>query len=368
MADTISGLGANPKYQRVDMDAKGVGTVATAFSNQVAYCTAADAPITARVVGAVAVLLEDGTPGALLDRIRGWQGAPLADALPLRIAGGLHALSLSGDEPALGAIYRGEDADDVAIVRDAIARHEERLMTSLDGPPQTNEAGRSSNFIAAMLWLADRGLPARFACLEIGSSAGINLMIDRYAYDLGGVKVGPADPVIAFTPDWQGDAPPAHSVEIASLKGCDIAPVDLTDPAQALRLKGYIWPEHGVRFERMDAAIRAAQAKAPDLVEANAADFVEAELARPQDGGTTRVLMHSIVWQYVPKDQQARVTAAMEAAGAKAMPERPLAWIALEANRDTHRHEMVVRYWPGGEKGRILTEAHPHGAWIKWMG
>jgi hypothetical protein len=357
-----------PKYQFVDIDAKGDGAVATAFSNQVAYCTAADAPITARVVAAVAALLKDGTPGALLDRIRGWQGAPLADALPLRIAGGLHALSLSGKEPALGAIYRGADADDVAIVRDAIVRHENRLMASLDGPPQTNEAGRSSNFIAAMLWLADQGLPPRFDCLEIGSSAGINLMIDRYAYDLGGTKAGPAVPVMTFTPDWQGDAPPAHAIEIAGLKGCDVAPVDLTDPAQALRLKGYIWPEHGVRFERMDAAIKAAQAKAPDLIKMSAAEFVESELARAQDAGTTRVLMHSIVWQYVPKDQQARVTRAMEAAGSEATADRPLAWIALEANRDTHRHEMVVRYWPGGEEGRTLTEAHPHGAWIKWMG
>jgi hypothetical protein len=37
-----------------------------------------------------------------------------------------------------------------------------------------------------MLWLAGQGLPPRFECLEIGSSAGINLMIDRYFYDLGG--------------------------------------------------------------------------------------------------------------------------------------------------------------------------------------
>src|SRR3546814_5388749 len=58
--------------------------------------------------------------------------------------------------------------------------------------------------------------------------------------------------------------------------------------------------------------------------------------------------MHSIVWQYVPADQQARVTAAMEAAGAQATPERPLAWIALEANRTVHHHELAVRYWPGG--------------------
>jgi hypothetical protein len=219
-----------------------------------------------------------------------------------------------------------------------------------------------------MLWLAEQGLPARFQCLEIGSSAGINLMIDRYAYDLGGTKVGPDHPAMAFTPEWQGKAPPAHAIEIASLKGCDVAPVDLTDPAQALRLKGYIWPEHGVRFLRMDAAIRAAQAQAPDLVKMNAADFVEEQLARPQDAGTTRVLMHSIVWQYVPKDQQARVTAAMGAAGATATADRPLAWIALEANRDTHRHEMVVRYWPGGGMPVPLAEAHPHGAWIRWSG
>lgn len=355
-----------PEYQYVDIDATGDGAVPIAFANQVAYCLNADAPVTARVVAALAALLEDGTAGALLDRIRSWQGAPLADALPLRIAGGLHALYLSGDEPALGAIYRSEPADDIALVRDAIARHESRLATSLDGPPQTNEAGRSSNFIAAMLWLAEQGLPPRFQCLEIGSSAGINLMIDRYGYDLGGTMVGPADSVMAFKPDWRGDAPPARDIEIVGLKGCDVAPVDLTDPAQALRLKGYIWPEHGIRFERMEAAISAAREKAPDLVRMDAAEFVETEFAKPQANGVTRVLMHSIVWQYVPKDQQARVTAAIEAAGARATPERPLAWIALEANRDTHRHEMVVRYWPGGEEGTLLAEAHPHGAWIEW--
>ena len=368
MAESAGDQGSGPRYQFVDIDAKGTGAVATAFANQVAYCVKAEAPITARVVAAVAELLAGDEPGALLDRIRGWQGAPLADALPLRIAGGVHALHLAGAEPSLGAMYRGEAADDVALVRAAIARHEPALLPWLDGPPQTNEAVRSSNFIAAMLWLAERGLPPRFECREIGSSAGINLMIDRYAYDLGGVTVGPSAPVMSFAPEWQGDPPPNRPIEIVSLRGCDVAPVDLADPAQALRLKAYIWPEHAVRFERMEAAIAAARASAPDLVGMNAADFVEAELAKQQAAGTTRVLMHSIVWQYVPKEQQARVTTAMEAAGARATAERPLAWVALEANRDTHRHEMVVRYWPGGEAPVQLGEAHPHGAWIRWSG
>ena len=357
------------KYQYIDIDASGGDAVLTAFANQIAYCRAADAPITARVCSGLLELLRRGTRGAVLDAVRCWPGAPLADALPLRIAGGFHALHLGGIEPALAQIYGGEEGvDDAAIIGAALHKHEAALLPWLDGPPQTNEAGRSSNFIAAMLWLAERGLGPRFECLEIGSSAGINLMLARYDYDLGGVKVGPQPGAMRFAPEWKGNPPPDYPIEIVSTKGCDVAPVDLTDPAQALRLKAYIWPEHIVRFERMEAAVAEAGKSPPDLVRMDAASFVEAELVKPQAEGTTRVLMHSIVWQYVPKDQQARVSAAMEAAGARATAERPLAWIALEANRTVHLHELVVRYWPGGAEPRLLARAHPHGAVIDWRG
>jgi hypothetical protein len=356
-----------PEYEFVDMNTAGPGAVMTAFVNQVAYCQHAGANITAQVVGGIAEVLGSGAQNELLELVRGWQGAPLADALPLRVAGGLHALHLSGAAPKLAPIYRGEAAEAARIIAEVMAAHEAALLPWLAGPPQTNEAGRSAIFIAAMLWLADRGLPARFQCLEIGSSAGINLMLDRYAYDLGGVRVGPADAVMHFTPAWQGTPPPAHDIAILSTKGCDIAPVDLTDPAQALRLKAYIWPEHTVRFERMDAAIRAASERKPDLVQASAADFVEAELARSQAPGTTRILMHSIVWQYVPADQQVRVTAAMEAAGAKASPDAPLAWVMVEADRSVHRHKLTVRYWPGSGEEVQLAWSHPHGADVEWL-
>lgn len=357
------------QYQFTDIAARGEGMVEAAFGNQVAYCKAADAPITARIVDAVRALLIRGESGALFDALRMWPGAPLADALPLRVAGGLHALHLKRRDAGLSRTYAGEqDIDDAALVAAAVRTHEAELMPWLDGPPQTNEAGRSANFIAAMLWLTDKGLPPRFECLEIGSSAGINLMLAQYRYDLGGVEVGPENGVMHFAPEWEGDLPPDHSIQITRTRGCDVAPVDLTDAVQALRLKAYIWPEHTVRFERMDAAIALAKRAPPSLVRMNAADFVEAELARPQEAGTTRMLMHSIVWQYVPEDQRARVTAAMERAGAAATAERPLAWVALEANRVLHIHEMVVRYWPGGEAGEVVTRAHPHGAWIGWGG
>lgn len=344
------------------------GAVREAYAKQIAYCQANGSPVTARIVAAIAAQFEDPAPGAFIARIRDWPGAsPLGDALPLRSAGGLHALHLSGSAPELAPIYADLPADDAAIVGAVVRAHETELLPWLDGPPQTNEAGRSCGFVAAMLWLAERGLLPRFKCLEIGSSAGINLMIDRYHYDLADVEVGPQNAAMRFTPEWRGSPPPDRAISFASLKGCDVAPVDLTDPAQALRLKAYIWPEHTVRFERLEAAIAAAQRSPPDLVQMNAADFVEQQLLRPQAEGTTRLLMHSIVWQYVPQDQQARITAAMESAGAQATAERPVAWVMLEANRTLLNHGLSVRYWPGGGEETILAAAHAHGAWLEWL-
>jgi hypothetical protein len=212
-------------------------TVAEAYANQIDYCRSNGATITARIVAAIAGQLDQPEAGAFVRRIRDWSGQPMADGLPLRSSGALHGLHLSGAAPELAPIYAGEPADDLAVVGDVLARHGDALLQWLDGPPQTNEAGRSSNFIAAMLWLADQGLPPRFDCLEIGSSAGNNLMIDRYFYDLGGVKVGPDEAAMRFVPEWRGAPPPDRAIEIVALKGCDVAPLDLTDPEQALRHK-----------------------------------------------------------------------------------------------------------------------------------
>jgi len=344
------------------------GDVDNAFANQIDYCEKNDATITVRVVRSLRALLGEADAGPFIAKIASWPGVPLADGLPLRAAGALHGLFLSGDAPELAPIYGGEPADDIALVREAVRRHADRLLPWLAGPPQTNEAGRSSGFVAAMLWLAEQGLPARFAPIEIGSSAGINLMMERYRWNLGGVEVGVDDPVMRFAPEWRGSPPPAHAITILQPEGCDVAPLDLTDPDQALRLKAFIWPEHAERFARLDAAIAAAKVQPPRLVKMHAADFVEDRLAQPQEAGTTRVLVHSIVWQYLPEDEKQRVNAAMETAGARATTERPLAWIALEADRTAMGHALRVRFWPGDGEAHRLAAAHAHGAWLEWLG
>ncbi len=327
-----------------------------------------NAPATARVVRAqLAVMAGDS---ACARRMREWSGLVLEDAMPLRIAGGLHWLHLAGQETRLLPVYAGQVTDQAAVdalVCAVVADHDATLLPWYDSPPQTTEAGRSASFMAGLAWLSER-LGPRFALKELGASAGINTMMDRYFYDLGGAQFGPAQSPMRIVPDWRGPPPPAVPVEIVAIHGCDQAPATLADPAEARRIKSYVWPENLDRLARMDAAIVLAAQQAPALVAMDAADFVDQLLATPQDAGVTRVIHHSIVWQYIPAAGRARITAAIEAAGAAATPERPLAWLMLETNRATFRHELTVRHWPGGGEPRLLGEAQAHGAWVEWTG
>ncbi len=335
---------------------------------QYTYTNKAGAPRTARIVRSELAIMDSGTEFGR--RIREWPSPSLEDALPLRIAGGLHNLYLTCAASELGAIYRGELTDQEKIdplVLSVVEQFDRRLLPWLDGPPQTNEAGRAASIMAGLLWLAQR-LGPRMEINEIGASAGVNTMMERYFFDLGGTQTGPVDSPMRIVPEWRGAAPPAAPLEITAIRGSDIAPLDLADPAQALRLKSYVWPEATERMQRIEAAIALAGEKRPDLVQADAGEWVPQMLARPQEEGVTRVLYHSIMWQYMPMATRDGIVAAMDEAGRKASRERPLAWIQLETNRITFEHELAVRYWPGGEGWVTLANAHPHGAWVEWRG
>lgn len=328
------------------------------------------APGTARVIRATLQLLGGAT--ATGKRMANWQGLVVKDAMPLRIAGGLHNLVLTGEDTRLTDVYACRMTDQKvidALVCDLVEKYDARLLPWLDGPPQTNEAGRSASLMAGLLWLAQHVTP-KFEMLELGSSAGINTMMERYHFDLGGVEVGPIDSPMQIKPEWRGAQPPATQPEIVSIRGCDIAPVDLTDPDSAMRLKSYVWPEAFFRMDRIDAAVALAGEHAPDVIKADAAEFVSEALTASQPDGVTRVLFHSIVWQYIPEEQQAQIEQAMAQAAASACEKRPLAWLMLETNRETFKHELIVRYWDGGAQSgepHLLANAHPHGAWVEWL-
>ncbi|HEX7656428.1 MAG TPA: DUF2332 domain-containing protein [Sphingomonas sp.] len=336
-----------------------------AFMIQEFYCRQMDAPIYARLCTAIAEgLTRDTQTGA---RLLDWPGEPTRDALPLRFIGGLHSLVLAGRDAELAAIFSGEISDRQAVIAGllgALRRHDAALLPWLDGPPQTNEPGRSGALMLGLMEIARRCGP-KLDILEIGSSAGLNLLIDRYRIDMGGTVVGPADSPVAIVPDWSGPAPAPVPIEIVGIRGCDVHPMDATDPAVEARLAAYIWAEKPERRERLRQAIAMLRDKGVQLERADAADWIEARLAEPQIKGVTRVLMHSVVWQYLPDATAERIKAAMSAAGERATVDRPLGWVMMEPDRALAQQVVRVRTWPTGAPPKIIATTHSHAAWVK---
>ena len=339
-------------------------TPIASFATQAAYCAANGAPVTAALCLALASAIDNTTrTGAA---VLAWPGHPVHDALPLRLASAVHGVWRAGDAPTLAALFAGSGnvVSNAAVLREVLASHDEQLLPWLDGPPQTNEVGRAAQLMTGLLEIAARHGP-RIELLEIGSSAGLNLMIDRFRIELAGVVTGPPDAPLTLTPEWQGPPPPAVAINILTTRGVDVAPVDGTTDLGAQRLLAYVWPDHHARFTRLKSALTMLRADPPRVDSDDAVAWLAARLAEPQALGVTRVLMHSIVWQYLGKARQLQITTAMEGAAARATAQQPLGWVRVEANRTVHKHEITLRSWPGHGQSILLGHAHPHGFWVE---
>jgi len=141
--------------------------------------------------------------------------------LPLRIAGGLHALVLSKRDDGLTAAYPPRDAPDDSLrdaVVNALHHHEAFLLEWTKSPPQTNEVRRATVLMAgARVAVAHYDLPLHLS--ELGASGGLNLLWDHYGLEVAGQRYGPQDPALNLSPDWSGPPPLDITPRIASREG-----------------------------------------------------------------------------------------------------------------------------------------------------
>ena len=187
----------------------------------------------------------------------------------------------------------------------------------------------------------------------------------RFVDDRGTAFNAPSDCVLE--PAWSAyPVDPWPDLEVVERVGCDLMPIDVTSTEGRLALTAYVWPDQAARLERLRGALAVAQRHPPDVRAVGASELVESiELER----GTWTVLWHSVMWQYLPAEEQARATSRIEALGAAADEVSPFAHLFLEPTRRDQggRHEflVVLTTWPGGVR-RVLGEAAPHGLPVTW--
>lgn len=316
-------------------------------------------------------------------RCAAWAGdiGPAGASLPLRLAGAWHALVLTGRAPDLAAAYPPQDVADAALLaalRAATATQADFIADWLASPPQTNELRRAGPLLAVAALLAARfpDLPLRLS--ELGASAGLNLLCDRFALDLPGLTLGCAQAALRLTPDWRGPRPPAARITVGDRRGVDLNPLDPANPDHALRLLAYLWPDQPDRIARTRLAIACAKASPQARVDrADAAPWLAARLENPMPR-SVHLVYHTIAWQYFPAATQAAATAALQAAGARATPDAPLAWFGMEADGQAPGAGLLLRLWSGDPTNRQTTaqtlpriiplgRADFHGRWVEWQ-
>ncbi|MBI1188880.1 MAG: DUF2332 family protein [Alphaproteobacteria bacterium] len=208
--------------------------------------------------------------------------------------------------------------------------------------------------------------------LELGASAGLNLNWDRFAYRTESWRWNPEGRVGIDT-EWRGPPPPLGAApQIRARAACDQNPLALTDPAQRMRLKSYIWADQQDRLARFDAAADLAVETGVEVDRADAAIWLQEKLARRARDAAT-VVYHSVFYQYPPHDTRIAIKAAIEAAGAAATAVAPVYWLRLEpeavlgGDRGGMRMLVDLIAWPGGAR-RILAETDGHTRFVEFFG
>lgn len=225
---------------------------------------------------------------------------------------------------------------------------------------QTNEPGRCAVLLPVLARLRQP-----LALIEVGASAGLCLLPDRYAYDYGGRLVGEAKglPVLPCRANAATPVPEAVP-PIVWRAGLDLNPIDLADPEAAAWLETLVWPGQPERAARLSAAMAIAAADPPRVVRGDLRRDLAA-LTAEAPGGATRVVFHSAVLTYLP--------AAERAAFARSVRDVSDVWIA---NEDTSVFpDIAARAGPGptgwflvSVDGEPVAWADPHGAALDWIG
>jgi len=315
--------------------------------------------------------------GPVAAALNGFVGEPARCALVLRLFGTLHRFALSGEAPDLARYYpsvAGADVlpfDDKAVwaaFRATLVDRAEEVRAGMAEAPQTNEIGRSAVLAGALQVLVARyGLGVHL--VEVGASGGLNLRPDRLRVQLeDGRGLGPVDSPVVLPVDWRGDLPNLRApLRVLSRTGTDLDPVDVSTPAGRLRLTSYVWPDQLDRLARLRAAFVLAAAEPVPVREERAIDTLAG--LRLSLGALT-VVWHSLFWQYLDDDERAAFAARLDALGATATPDAPLARLSLEP-RGRHEPDGVrflvrVQTWPG-HGVEVLGLAHPHRPDVTWQ-
>lgn len=298
------------------------------------------------------------------------KGQPHANLL----FGAVHFLLLRGASHPLRGFYPDLNdglapaGDPFPAFCDFVAAHRAEIESLIAARvTNTNEVGRSALLHPGFQALADQaGAPLNL--IEIGPSAGLNLIWDHYGvrYSRNGVECAAIQPGAPLVIDCElrgALLPPVGPVpKVHRRLGLERNPVNLTNADDRDWLRALIWPDQVWRLRRLDRAIALFRSQTPEIRQGDALALLAGALrAMPEDEPVC--IYHTIALYQFSRDMRQTLDDILTMAGVR----RPVWRLSFEAEDMTRYVLSLMRYHDGVREDRVLASAHPHGSWLEWL-
>lgn len=302
--------------------------------------------------------------------------------LPVLLLAAVHYLVLDGVDGHLKAIYSDSSSQEaVDSVGDAFVSfcennsHELRNLMR-DRCVQTNEANRCVGLLPALME-AHRSSGKTLALLDLGASAGLNLLFDRYRYQYTNSPViGSPGATVRLHCEVRGRAPRLDPVAPSTdfRAGIDLDPIDVNDPDERRWLQACIWVGEVAREQRLDAALELAQREWRDVRRGDVIEELPELLDEVPSGAELCIFSSWTMW-WMREEDRTRLFDVIQDIGNT----RPVWWITMEGagvvpgigdgvEVPSDAGVLGLQYFSPGERdAKTLALIHHHGAWMTWL-
>lgn len=292
--------------------------------------------------------------------------------VPNLLLAAVHYLMISGVSHPLDQFYTSCSAEEKRSsdawpeFKDFVHSHRQKIVSLLQSRfVQTNEVRRCAFLFPAFLFAASQFEPQPLALLEIGTSAGLNLLWDQYQYSYDDSSTyGDTSSPVLIRSRFHGNKPSILSEpvpEISHRIGVDLNVIDISHPDEAVWLRALVWPEHHERRDLMDAALKKRGEMQPDLDLRTGDGFAMLEeITREIPTESLLCVYHTHVANQISKTEQEAFLSSIERLG----KQRDIVHLF---NNIARPHLHLTAYRDGQLIDLPLAKTDGHARWIEWL-
>lgn len=233
---------------------------------------------------------------------------------------------------------------------------------------QTNEVRRCACMLPAFEIVSQLGQGRPMAIIEVGTSAGVNLLWDQYGYNYGARhEYGIQTSALQLNCELRGERQPPFPQQMPTVSlriGLDLHPININNADALLWLRALIWPEQGERVTRLQTALDFVKQQRPLIMAGDALKLLPAIVANvPFD--MTLCIFHSFTLsQFTAEARQRFATTLIEAS-----KHREIFRVSYEELSPSEKDPALdlFLYVQGTEMKQTVARASPHGNWLEWV-